>query len=351
MVFPAVPAAAIGALSEQNGDAYKNTTTFIGKALGKWAGNVIMEKRIRKSVTGRNVIGCTAALKRTAYAASPILMQTRKYCMKTAGTVFVFYAPSGMGKSTACNAVLDKYTKKGIAFSPSDLTAVGSYKDTILQGLGLDINNPPTGWMDKMIELLEAPWHENPAVLVLDDFMNDTADNPWDEVVLKGMKTAIRSRNVSIIVFTKNKKAANKMIAWNDMCSIVPAVSNTAVLGLKRAFFEFKKSDQKLDAFQIDWDKHVPMIWETSELKKAVLVDPKYVDTSQHEKNELTETIDAIIQHMNPSERKELNPRGLLHLLVEMTAVPTLMSPKQRGLFDWDNSGCGCPDENLCVLM
>ena len=72
------------------------------------------------------------------------------------GIVFVIYAGGGMGKTTACHAIMGWYAVKGVAFSPGELD--GSYTNIILQHIGLNSNKPLKGWLQKfMDDLTKSP--------------------------------------------------------------------------------------------------------------------------------------------------------------------------------------------------
>ena len=319
-------------------DDAERATAFAADMTGKWKGNMFNTFWIRWRANIRKVLG-SDALRRTQYADSPIVKYITTNCMRTKGRIYVIYASSNIGKTTACHAVLDKYAKKGLATAASDLD--GHYRHMFLDRIGLNRKNPPKGWLTKFLKELAAPVGENPAILLLDDFMNENPDDRYDKALLTSMKTEIRGRNICIVVLTKNKKSANKMITWNDMGSIVPALPRDEVAELRRRFLDLSTEEKQM--FEIDWDTCLPMVWETDELKKAILADPMHVNKSDNEKDDLIASIDATIAAMNDDSRRKLEPESLLSQLVDIKRVPTL-SPRRRHWheIDWDVMAEGC---------
>ena len=330
VVIPPILAAA---LSDQAKKEATTMTEFAAKALGDWTGTIFGTLKIKYAVGNRRVLGANSDLKRQHYAMSPIMSVIVNHCLKASGTVFVVYGGGGMGKTTALHAVMGRYARRGVAFSPGELG--GSYKEIILRRLRLNADNPPNGWLEKFLDELQTPWRENPAVLMLDDFMNDRPDDLLDKALLMNIKAVIRGKNVVAFVLTTNEQSANKMIVWNS--TIVPAAPDEDIRRCRAEIKKHKKSKAGTE-FEIDWNKDSRLRWSTEELKNAVLVSPKYVENSKDEKDLLMGKIDVYIQNMEEEERESLNPSDILrHLLTKAGNVDILESPR-----DGWNSGWNC---------
>lgn len=326
----AIPPLVSAAVTSQARD---DITKFAANMTSEWSGSMFALLKIKLSVHSRKVLGASSALKRKPYAMSPILYHITNYCLRLNSTVFVVHASAGMGKTSACHAVLDKYAKKGFAISPGDLT--GSYKGIILKRLGLNPDKPPEGWLRKLVDELQTPWRELPGVLLLDDFMNEDASNEWDKQLLLSLKSEIRSRNITVIILTKNERAANKMITMNDMVAIVPAEHKTEVQIIRTKYNKFQAEANEGGEFEIDWYARGRLKWETSELKNAIAVDPSYKDMTEADKAVVMGNIDLIIQNMDEGERDQLIPQTLIQLLNEMESVPELASPRGGWPTSW----------------
>lgn len=284
------------------------------------------------------VLGSDKAMQRTPYADSPIVKAIKAHCLRIPGKVFIIYAPSNVGKTTACHAILDKYARKGLAFLPPDVQ--GTYTHVMLARLGLDPNKPPNGWLRELFKKLHRPYDgRGPGILFLDDFMNENANDGSDLDLLKSMKTLAKEMNVAVIVLTKNEGSANIMITQNDMASIIPAVAPDVAEKLRVTFLNWnhqKVAGTKQGLFRIDWNLHIPMRWETDELKKAVLAHPEHVRKDNDEKRLLATEMDDIINRMDPDQREMTVPSSLLSSLVRLGSAPTL-TPTKKGFFDWDS--------------
>lgn len=308
-------------------------TEFAANAVGNWTGTFIGTMKIKHYVGNRRVLGGNSDLKRKHYAISPILDIIVNHCLTVNGFVFVVYGGGGMGKTTALHAVMGRYARRGVAFSPGELG--GSYKEIILRRLRLNGDNPPSGWLEKFLDELQTPWKEDPAILMLDDFMNDQPDDLLDKALLMNIKAAIRGKNIVAFVLTTNKQSANKMLTWNS--TIVPAAPEDDIRRCLRAVKQHKESNAETE-FAINWNENGRLRWSTEELKKAVLVSPKYVEKSQDEKDVLMAKIDAYIQDMEEEERESLSPSDALRHLANSRAgdVDILASPRDGWGSSWN---------------
>lgn len=308
-------------------------TKFAADAVGNWTGTFVGTMKIKYYVGNRRVLGGNSDLKRKNYAMSPILDSIVNHCLKVNGHVFVVYGGGGMGKTTALYAIMGRYARKGIAFSPGELG--GSYKDILLRRLRLDRDNPPSGWLEKLLAELQTPWKEDPAILMLDDFMNDQPDDLLDKALLMNIKAAIRGKNIVAFVLTTNKQSANQMLTWNS--TILPAASEDDIRHCLRAVRQHKESNTEAE-FVFNWNENGRLRWKTEELKKAVLLSPKYVENSQDENDLLMAKIDAYIQEMEEEERESLSPSDALRYLANGRAenVDILASPRDGWGSSWN---------------
>jgi hypothetical protein len=329
---PALSALLASALADQAKNEVATISNFVSKALGDWTGNVLAKWKIQRAVSNRRVLGSNSDLKRKDYAMSPILSILDNHCLKAPGFVFVAYGRGGAGKTTSLHAVMGRYAERGVALSPGEV--VGSYKDVMLNRIGLNADNPPTGWLEKFLEELEAPSTEKPAVLMLDDFMNDRSEDVLDKALLMNIKLSIRGKNIVAIVLTTKKESANKMINWNT--TIVPAATEADIERYKE---EKERADEAGETFEFDWNENSRLKWTTPELKKAVLALPKYVDYTQDQKDDLISKIDAKISNTSSRTRESLNPTHLLlHLANQEPDRDVLQSPKDG----WGSNGWNC---------
>lgn len=319
------------ALDDKAQSEARTVAAFAGKALADWTGSVFSTWKIKRAVSNRQVLGANAGLKRKEYAMSPVFSIIGNQCMKETGTVYVVHAEAGMGKTTALYAVMGRVAKKGVAFSPAEVS--GDYSEVMLRRLHLDTKNPPDGWLNKFLEELQTPWSEGPAILILDDFMNENSGDALDRSLLKNIKVGIRDKNIVVFVFTTNEQSANLMITWNGMNSIVPAAPSDAVRRWQQKIREHEKSGAQTE-FSINWHEGNRMRWETDELKKAVLANPQYMRKGQGEKKIVGAEMDAFIGSLDQEELEFLNPSTVLRHLCNQLE-------KQQMLMSWNPPGMG----------
>ena len=315
------------------------TTKFVENSIAAWTGSPHSKKKIQQASDGPSIMGSTITMRRSKYADSPILNYMRTNCLLK-GNVYVALVPPRMGKTTACHAFMEKYARKGVAFSPTELK--GLYYEFVLQKIGIDADNPPRGWLELFLSCLDAGKDSKlPSFLLLDDFANEDSINPFDKVFLTTIKAQIRSRNISVIVLTSNKKSADEMLTWNSFESIRPAVDFATY---KKLRMDYKNSlNNGRPPFEMGWSQHLSMQWSTTALKTAVLADPSYLDLSDAEKTGVESEIDGIIRSITPQERVVINPSIILEELSTNLGIhmaPTLTPTNQKRSF-WDYFSCG----------
>jgi hypothetical protein len=235
------------------------------------------------------------------YAESPILVRINELVLK-GGDVRVAYVPRGCGKTTVCKAFLRTWDPPfGIAICV-DHENSPSYAAAMLRQLGVRDGLVPEGWMYYLLLALEASVAEDAArrapgwmaylrdalmgsnattpaaqnvqtrqrspVLILDDFCNRGATTQ-DKRFLVNLKHLIRGTNVTVIVLTSNRAAADAMLTWNSMGSIIPLVSDDKVV-------EFRvKRRRDPTNWAMDWDKELSMVWSTSALESLDILAQK----------------------------------------------------------------------------
>ena len=322
-------------LREQGKKEFEAITAFAADALGKWTGTLIGTFKIQSAVGNlkvlgeRKVLGGSRDLKRESYALSPILHSITHDCMRVRGTVFVVYGSAGMGKTSACHAVMGRYARKGVAILPGEIG--GNYKNTFLHRVGFNANNPPKGWLQKFFDELQTPMEKDPAVLMLDDFMNVDPDDVSDRFFLMNVKHVIRGKNVVVFALTSNERSANKMITWNGMVSIIPAGTQLFIDGCRGRFQRHRDSSPETQ-FSIDWNEGDRLNWTARELKNAVLANQHYAKKSEDEKNILTDNIDEFIQEWESIGRhNELNPKIILEKLA-VRGDPDILASERAGV-------------------
>jgi hypothetical protein len=319
-------------LGNQARQEANTVTQFVARAVGNWTGTFIGAMKIKHAVGNRRVLGGDRSLNRKNYAMSPVLKLILNYCMKARGVVFVLQGDPGMGKTTALFAVMGRYARKGVAIFPGEQND-GNYQEIMLTRLNLDSKNPPKGWLTKFLNELDTPFTEDPAVLMLDDFMNGGPTHALDEALLRNIKNIIRGKNIVVIVLTTNKQSANLMLTWNNMVSIIPAGSSDDIRRWGTLFRNHKESKAQTE-FEIDWNENNRMRWETDQLKNAIFSSPMYVGMSSDEKKIIETRVDVIIQKMGDSEREILNPEMLQVQLSILATVDVLESPRDG----WDSA-------------
>uniref|UniRef100_A0A7S3L7E7 Uncharacterized protein n=1 Tax=Amphora coffeiformis TaxID=265554 RepID=A0A7S3L7E7_9STRA len=320
-------------LRGQGKEEFETITAFAAQALGRWTGTLIGTFKIQSAVGNlkilgeRKVLGGSRDLKRESYALSSILRSITQDCMRVHGCVFVVYGSAGMGKTSACHAVMGRYAHKGVAILPGEIG--GNYKKIFLNRIGLNADKPPRGWLQKFFDELQTPVEEDPAVLMLDDFMNVDPDDLSDRAFLMNIKLAIRGKNVVVFTLTTNQRSANKMITWNGMVSIIPAGTQLFIEDCRCRFQRHKDSNPETH-FSIDWNEGGRLNWTARELKNAVLANPHYAKKSEEEKNILADGIDEFIQQWNDMGRPyELNPEIILQKLAARGDPDILASPRE----------------------
>jgi hypothetical protein len=283
-----------------------------------WNGTPEERKMIEDKVKQRPVLGSNDIMKRTAYAASPILKHIKKsghrHCVNVA------YVPHLMGKTTACHAIMKKYVKegtnRGLCFCPNDTSR--PYLEHMVTLLGFtftDTKKPPFGLVAGLLEALDCSGDGLASFLILDDFMPDGPTN-IDIDLLVAIKTSLRSRNIIVVVLTASKDSANYMLTMNSLETILPPVGEVAMKGI-RAEFELGNHFRRDPSFHLNWESHLSMEWDAKEMRKALLVDRLYEKKSAQEKKVLGLKIDALLQKYTDEERKEVTPEVLLQALDE----------------------------------
>jgi hypothetical protein len=331
------------------------TTTLTERAVKglletEWEGTTEERGMIEDKVKKRPVLGSKDSMKRTAYAASPILKHIKDFGKRH--VVNVAYVPHLMGKTTACHAIMKKYVKegtnRGICFSPNDNSR--PYLEHMVTLLGFtDTKNPPVGLVAGLLAELDVSPAGNPSsYLILDDFMPDGPTN-IDIDLLLSIKTLIRSMNIIVVVLTASKDSADYMLTMNTLGTILPPVGKDD-MKIIRAKFKDGNYKRRDESFHLDWEAHLSMKWDAEEMKKAILVDPWYKKKSAVEQQVLVLKIDTLLQQYTDKERKEVTPEVLVQALDESDRI---IQPLQN--FPSSQSAPPCQETGLfcsgCSVM
>lgn len=293
-----------------------------------WTGTTEEWKRIEKKVMQCAVLGSEDNMKRTDYAASPILEHIKKFGQT--GVANVAYVPPSMGKTTACHAIMKKYVKegtnRGLCFSPNDTPR--PYLEHMVTLLGFtNIESPPFGLVACLLRTLGVYCSvQHPSYLILDDFM-PAGPNRIDIDLLLSIKTRIRSMNIIVVVLTASKDSADYMLTMNNLETITPPVGNAAMKIIRA---EFQRGNHKRGdvTFHVKWETHLSMEWDAEEMRKAISVSPLYEAENAQDPQEFEKKIKTLLQDYSDEQRKEVTPTALMEALKESsrTMHPTITS-------------------------
>jgi hypothetical protein len=132
------------------------------------------------------------------------------------------------------------------------------------QLIGLLNEKPPAGWIPLCIKALIRD-NQQQYVLLLDDFMSQ-GFNVDDRSLLFSIKSHIRSSNITVIVFTQNKEAANSMLQMNDLEGIQPLQDSLLPIKIKA----------RGEPYALNWETEMNMKWATQAVKEAMRQNPQY---------------------------------------------------------------------------
>lgn len=319
--------------------------SLIRASVERWNGTPAQEAKIVQAATSFRVLmgggpNHTDDLERSEYAQSPILNYIRDRCTMD-GVVYVAYVRPSQGKTTACFGSLARFAtaSAGLAFSPPDNNMGGDhyYVQSMMKLLDLDYeydpikNNdpPPKGWLHRLLEALEVSKEGKHSYLLLDDFMTN-GWNVTDQALLSTIKTALRGKNVAVVVLTSNEEAADMMLSYDDLAAIRPLVTKADLDHIRREHYPVKRGVP----VPLDWDMYVSMEWDSNELMAAALLNPRYQHKSREEKGKLRATIGEYLEKLDPELRKKVNPMDILEHLKPLDILdnfkfkPKMFSPK-----------------------
>jgi hypothetical protein len=314
----------------------------------KWKGSEKQKKRIKDLAKQCGVIRPSESLKRKEYAKSPILNYMKR--PQSRGTIYVAYVPAGMGKTTACQAFMDKgYPSNGIAFVPTDNTM--PYFDSMLNLLSIDSGNPPEGILNYLIASLSSDPADNTQkapFLILDDFMTN-GPNEADLALLNSIKKCIREKSIIVIIFTGNKTSANFLLSQNNLEYVRPLVTADKLIEIRLKHSSIIRDAQVL----IDWKKYVSMKWEKKELKKALVDGEDYRMLSDAQKHDLESRFGQQFDLLSEEERETTTPGGMFDILVgdqPIVQISTL-SPSNASASAAADAGISCACGTECSIM
>ena len=276
---------------------------------------------------------------RRTYVLSPLLRYMQERCRQP-HCIYVAYAPTGTGKTTASQAFLQQ--RVGMAFSPPKSSTLDYYAG-MLSLLQVSAVNPPKGWLKCLIQVLHqaaeaattaattttAATGQNKkppgrkqqlaaAYLILDEFMSHGMLNPFDVALLLSIRTLIRQKNVICIVLTSNEDAANYMLDFDQphFHCIRPMVPAKLLPKIRLEY----KNDPPL---RFEWDKHVSMKWSARNLKAVVL---EHVPAAERELADAA--VDDYLGKLKPHKRKRVVPGQVLaHLEAQKAAAKLVACP------------------------
>ena len=204
---------------------------------------------------------------------------------------------------------MDKpYARRGVAFSPEAVPGI-SYFDSVIASLGFDPQNPPDGFMVRLLVLL-TEGKEHPELtnnfLVLDNFMPHGFNNE-DSYFVHNLKSHIKLKNISVLVLTPNREAACHLLSQNELGTIVPLATHPQIC-------ELKKANPCIDPNRplvFDWESHVSMVWDKDQLKKAVDYDTS--KSSGALQDAVRQRFDRVYDGLSREEKAAANPKTMLH--------------------------------------
>lgn len=284
------------------------------------------EETIITAATSLRVYGGNTALRRAKndYAQSPIIVHLKKNLLFS-GTIYVAYVPNKCGKTTACYAAMDKpYCRRGVAFSPD--TALNTpYFDSVLSYLDFNAENPPGGFMVRLLQELEKG-DKHPELtknlLILDNFMPN-GFNVEDSHFLHNLKAQIKERSVTALIFTSNKEAACHLLSQNNLGCIVPLVPTKIIVDLQNATGHVDPS-KPLD---FNWEQHLSMMWDKDELKKAIEHSGRFLGLEEVARNNIVQRFDSVYNRLSLNQKEVTNPVSFLGILVDETTGQAITTP------------------------
>ena len=303
------------------------------------------EERIEKA-TNLCVFGGNSNLRRDKndYAQSPIIMHLKERCV-LGGRIYVAYVPNNCGKTTACYAIMDKpYARRGVAFSPEAVPGV-PYFDSVIASLDFDPQNPPDGFMVRLlVELTKGKKHPELTnnFLVLDNFMPHGFNNR-DSYFFHNLKSHIKQKNISVLVLTPNREAACRLLSQNELGTIVPLATHLQIR-------ELKKANPRIDPHQplaFDWERHVSMVWDKDQLKKAIEYDTS--ESSGALQNAIRQSFDRVYDGLSREEKAAANPMTILQHFDDIRPGG-ITTPRGVGAPVAEKGGC-CGTEINCTIL
>lgn len=261
------------------------------------------------------VLGIPDNLRRTCYIEAPLM----RHCRSTGvahGVIYIAYVPTaGKGKTTFChNYYLRSNSRKGVAF------CIGAEEPPYAQRMATLLKDvkgfrEEDGWLKSLFSALA----KQKSFLFLDDYMN-TGPNDADIVFMQQLRGVTRTSHVCVLVFTRNKESADRLVNLNGMVSIVPLVKEPVIqelhLHLETAAKEVK----------VDWVRELHIDWTDDDLKQVLSQDPLFADI---DKQDLEGRIARFLLSRQSSEaRYAVNPVKLQRTLqLELTAHQDKTSP------------------------
>jgi hypothetical protein len=170
-------------------------------------------------IDNNTVLGFKENLRLPKYATTPIIeaMGTEQ----NFGAVSVAVVPPSRGKTTAAYYFLRQNRKQIRGISICRLDRSTPYVMSMLALLGLDLVNPPSGWLTCLVDALTSGGDGRRSVLILDEYVSTERDDA-DASLIHTLKLLLTNTSARVIVLTPSEEYANYLLTLNLLQGIVP---------------------------------------------------------------------------------------------------------------------------------
>jgi hypothetical protein len=261
----------------------EGTAEWKGKLKPRW----MQVAEFKRMIDNNTVLGFPKNLQLPKYATTPIIevMGTEE----DFGAVSVAFVPPSRGKTTAAYYFLRKNKKqiRGISICRPDRSQ--PYVVSMLMLLGLDSDNPPSGWLTCLVDALtldNSGGDGRRSVLILDEYVSTVRDDA-DATLIHTLKLLLTNTSARVIVLTPSEEYANYLLTLNQLQGIVP---------LAGTYID-----------QYPKGKWKSMHWSIPTLKVAAGQDPLFTSHSTSVDSE----IDDFIQGMTEEQTNALSIRDI----------------------------------------
>ena len=269
-----------------------------------------LKKRARIAAKQKATFGFPKDLDRTWFCMSPITKKLHDEQLE-GGRVHVAYVRPGLGKTSACQILLrctGRY-QYGIAFCPPAQSEKSSFLVSMRDYLGLHEESAPEGWLDCFFSALSDLGA--PVVVLLDDFMSGGISVLESDLCF-AIKSLVRNTNITVIVLTQNRDAADHLLTKNGWVGIIPVLNNKAILNIRA-----KPPAQRV----MNWNRDFDMSWQEDQLFSAArsFIESKGVGQTE---SETRSKISAYLGNLSQTERDEVTPLDIIDVVKKEDSVP-----------------------------